>query len=271
MGTDRTVVAGSEIPPLSLPGAQALGLPKGSYRDHLRPQDRDRLGRPAGRTGLGLWQDLSELPPSLAESRTWDKLYHLLLQELPDTNKIDWSRGAADGTKSRARGGGDDTDPNPTDRGKSGTEHHVRTDAQGIPLAVTVTGANAADVTQLLPLVDRIPDLSGEADKTTRPEELYADRAYDSALHREELRDRGIAPRSRSVGPSTVVGWASIDGSWSEPTPGYTPSASSGCEPIPTGTYTRRSWYWELLSSVCGSYEPIIFSCGSYINCHECR
>ena len=70
------------------------------------------------------------------------------------------------------------------------------TDAQGIPLVVTVTGANAADVTQLLPLVDNIPDLSGEeGDKPTKPKELYADRAYDSEPHRKELRDRGIDPK----------------------------------------------------------------------------
>lgn len=70
------------------------------------------------------------------------------------------------------------------------------TDAQGIPLAVTVTGANEADVKQLLPLVDQIPDLSGEqGDQPTRPEELYADRAYDFEPHREALRDRGIEPK----------------------------------------------------------------------------
>jgi len=72
----------------------------------------------------------------------------------------------------------------------------VLTDAQGIPLAVIVTGANTADVTELLPLVDAIPDLSGEeGDKPTQPEELYADRAYDSEPHREELRDRCIEPK----------------------------------------------------------------------------
>ena len=91
---------------------------------------------------------------------------------------------------------GDQIGPNPTDRGKLGTKHHVLTDAQGIPLAVTVTGANAADVTELLPLVDRIPDLSGDTgDQPTRPEKLYADRAYDSEPHREALRDRDIDPQ----------------------------------------------------------------------------
>jgi transposase len=130
------------------------------------------------------------------EAGIWQQLHHILLQELQDADRIDWSRGAADSTKARALGGGDDTGPNPTDRSKLGTKHHVRTDAQGIPLATTVTGANAADVTQLLPLVDSIPDLSGEQrDKPTLPEELYADRGYDSEPHREQLRERGIAPK----------------------------------------------------------------------------
>jgi len=72
----------------------------------------------------------------------------------------------------------------------------VLTDAQGIPLATTVTGANEADVKQLLPLVDDTPDLSGpRRDKPTQPEELYGDRSYDSEPHREELREREIEPK----------------------------------------------------------------------------
>src|ERR1700693_5856319 len=129
------------------------------------------------------------------EAGIWDGLHNILLKELQEADKIDWSYGAADSTKARALGGGDDTGPNPTDRSKLGTKHHVLTDAQGIPLATIVTGANVADVTQLLPLVDSIPDLSGpEGDKPTKPEKLYADRAYDSEPHREALRERGIEP-----------------------------------------------------------------------------
>lgn len=129
------------------------------------------------------------------EAGVWDRLHLILLEELQDADKIDWSHGAVDSTKSRALGGGDDTGPNPTDRGKLGVKHNVLTDGQGIPLAVIVTGANAADVNQMLPLVDAIPDLSGEEGKPTRPAVLYGDRGYDSEPHREELRDRGIEPK----------------------------------------------------------------------------
>jgi hypothetical protein len=40
---------------------------------------------------------------------------------------------------------GDLTGPNPTDRAKLGTKRHVLTDADGVPLAVTITGANVHD------------------------------------------------------------------------------------------------------------------------------
>lgn len=69
------------------------------------------------------------------------------------------------------------------------------TDAQGIPLATTVTGANAHDVTELLPLVDAIPAVSGKRGRPRRrPDRLQGDRAYDSGPHRKQLRRRGIAP-----------------------------------------------------------------------------
>jgi len=69
-------------------------------------------------------------------------------------------------------------------------------DAQGIPLACTLTGANAHDVTQLLPLVDAIPALSGgkPGRPRSRPARVQGDRAYHSDPHRQALRQRGIQP-----------------------------------------------------------------------------
>ena len=56
---------------------------------------------------------------------------------------------------------GKKTGPNPTDRRKAGSKHHVLTDAHGIPLVATLTAANRHDITQLLPLVDAMPPLRG--------------------------------------------------------------------------------------------------------------
>lgn len=88
---------------------------------------------------------------------------------------------------------GQQTGPNPTDRRKLGTKHHIITDGQGIPLAFTVTGANRHDVTQLLPLVDAIPPVRGKQGRPKqRPRYVVADRAYHSAPHEAELTKRKI-------------------------------------------------------------------------------
>ena len=58
-----------------------------------------------------------------------------------------------------------------------------------------LTGANAHDVTQLIPLVEAIPPIGGKPGRPRRrPDRLYADRAYDSEPHRARLRHRGIQP-----------------------------------------------------------------------------
>jgi transposase len=125
----------------------------------------------------------------------WQKLHELLLAELNEADRIDWSRALVDSSSLRSPGGGADTGPNPTDRRKLGSKHHVITDAQGIPLAATLTGANRHDVTQLLPLVDAIPAVRGKRGRPRRrPRQVQGDRAYDSEPHRNELRRRKIKP-----------------------------------------------------------------------------
>jgi IS5 family transposase len=96
----------------------------------------------------------------------------------------------------RARGGGEETGRSPTDRGKKGSKHHAAVDPHSIPLSATATAANRPDVTEVLEVVDAIPDVGGKRGRPRRrPEALYADRAYDSRRHRRALRDRGINPR----------------------------------------------------------------------------
>lgn len=90
---------------------------------------------------------------------------------------------------------GKKTGPNPTDRRKPGSKHHVIVDAGGVPLATIVTGAHRHDVTQLEPLVDAIPAVGGKVGRPRhRPDCVQGDRAYDSRAHRATLRRRGIVP-----------------------------------------------------------------------------
>jgi transposase len=57
-----------------------------------------------------------------------------------------------------------------------------------------VTGASRHDVTQLIPLLDRLAPVAGEPGRPRRrPERVTADRAYDSRKRRAELETRGIA------------------------------------------------------------------------------
>jgi transposase len=90
---------------------------------------------------------------------------------------------------------GAQTGPNPTDRRKKGSKHHVITDANGTPLACTLTGANRHDITQLLSLVNAVPAIRGKPGRPIqRPKSLYADRAYHSEMHRILLWSKGIEP-----------------------------------------------------------------------------
>ena len=88
---------------------------------------------------------------------------------------------------------GQQTGPSPTDRRKLGSKHHILTDAQGLPLSFTLTGANRHDVTQLLPLVEAIPPVRGKPGAPRRrPCLVQGDRAYDSQPHRDALHALGI-------------------------------------------------------------------------------
>jgi len=90
---------------------------------------------------------------------------------------------------------GKKTGRNPTDRGRKGSKHHLATDANGIPLAATLTGANEHDITQMIPLVDAIPAVRGKPGRPRRrPKRVQGDRAYDSKRHRAMLQERGIEP-----------------------------------------------------------------------------
>lgn len=141
--------------------------------------------------GMTCWRRLRDWQAA----GVWERLHETLLAELNAKGKIDWSRAAVDSSSVRAVGGGEDTGPNPTDRRKPGTKHHVVVDGHGVPLEVQVSGANKPDITQLVPLIVNLPAVRGRpGHPRSRPESLYADRAYDCEPARAILRWLGIEP-----------------------------------------------------------------------------
>jgi transposase len=143
-------------------------------------------------SGMTCWRRLRDWHAA----GVWEHLQRLLLEHLHGAHKIDWRRALLDAASVPAPAGGPATGPNPTDRGKAGTKHHVLTDGQGLPLTGELTAANVPEGQRLEKLVDAIPPLRRRRGRPRRrPKKLHADKAYDSRANRRALRRRKIRPR----------------------------------------------------------------------------
>lgn len=130
------------------------------------------------------------------EAGIWDRLHADLLRLLRKEGKLDPEVVIIDGVYVRAFGGGEDTGPSPVDRRKPGTKHTLLVDQNGVPLAIRTAGANESDHQQIIPLVLQFPKVGGKPGRPRElPEELYADRGYDSEGTRWILRWLGIEPK----------------------------------------------------------------------------
>ena len=141
--------------------------------------------------GMTCWRRLQ----AWQQAGVWAKLHQVLLTRLDNANLINWSRAAVDSTFARVKGGVEGSGKNPTDRGRPGVKQHELVDANGVPLAGDVTAANVPEIKELLPLVDSCGPLDASGEPQRLPQKLFADRAYDSESHREQLRQRGIEPK----------------------------------------------------------------------------
>ncbi len=75
------------------------------------------------------------------------------------------------------------------------SKHHLLVEASGIPLAVTLTGGQRNDVTQLIPLIDAVRPIGGRIGRPRkRPVVILADRGDGHDKYRRLVRQRGITP-----------------------------------------------------------------------------
>jgi len=194
MGVNRTTLTEAPVPASTICGAEAASRSRCAHGHSLRPAERRPVEPAATGNGLRLRQYLLATARALATRRRLE------------TAPCGPARGATTTWSTRLGAGrgrqllppratrGKKTGPNPTDRRKAGSKHHVLTDAQGIPLVAILTAANRNDITQLLPLVDAMPLVRGGIGHPIRkPRLIQGDRGYDSQRHRDELHRRGIA------------------------------------------------------------------------------
>jgi transposase len=148
------------------------------------PPEMGCSGRTAQRR-LRLWQEMG----------VWDRLHADLLGLLKRAGKLDAGAVIVDGVMVRAFGGGEETGRSPVDRGKKGSKHTIMVDRNGVPLAVRTAGANESDHTQIIPIVLDFPKVKGKPGRPKQlPDELYADRGYDSDATRGILAWLGVEP-----------------------------------------------------------------------------
>jgi putative transposase len=182
--------------PVHVPG------PKGG-----RPRNDDRRMMDAIfyvlRTGIQ-WK---ALPPSIApgssahdrfqewrQAGVFDKLWQAGLLEYDTRLGIDWEWQAMDGVMTKAPLGGVATGPNPTDRGKRGTKRCPLTDGRGVPLAVSVAGANRTDMKLTGGTLDHMV-IDRPKPTPEHPQNLCLDKGFDYAEVRELVATRHyIAP-----------------------------------------------------------------------------
>jgi transposase len=101
---------------------------------------------------------------------------------------LDLADVSLDGSLHKAPYGGEETGPNPTDRGKLGGKWSVASDGHGVPIGWTIDGANRNDVRLLEPTLDAVADAGLLADIET----LHLDRGYDYPVVRAQLATFGL-------------------------------------------------------------------------------
>lgn len=107
--------------------------------------------------------------------------------------------------------------PNLTDRGKSDCKRYLIVDGRGVPLALTVTGANRHDSMVFEALLDALSSVRGLSGRSRwYSDKLHTGNGYDYSRCREYLRKheivdsiarRGVESKERLGRHRWVVEW----------------------------------------------------------------
>lgn len=136
---------------------------------------------------------------------TWDRLWQDQLERYDTAHGIGWDWQSTDSATVPSPLGGEDTGPDPTNRGKLGTKRHILSDRRGAPLGLVLSAANRTDMKLAEATLDSIlvprPEPTPE-----HPQHLCRDKGFDYPetdraalargyiLHTARKRKRGQPP-----------------------------------------------------------------------------
>jgi hypothetical protein len=126
---------------------------------------------------------------TLGRGGVWECDWRAALAALDQHGKLDWSMAFLDGSFAPAKKGGENVSL--TRKGK-GTKWMPVVDGNGLPLGFHLDGANRAEVQLAEQTLDTIRVARPRGRPKQQPEQLVADRGYDSSRFRRVLRGRGI-------------------------------------------------------------------------------
>ena len=142
------------------------------------------------------------------------EIFRLYAEDYQEVHGIEWTWQAMDGALMPAPVRGpavcladEALGRNPTDRGRSGSKMHLHVDQNGIPLGVTLVGANVRDsrlvsstvAAAILPRPEPTPD---------QPQHLCLDKGYDYARVEREVAGHAYLPHIRRIGEEKITAGA---------------------------------------------------------------
>jgi transposase len=127
------------------------------------------------------------------------KLWQAGISQFDELKGLDWAWLSMDGAMTKAPLGGEETGPNPTDRGKSGVKRSLLNEGHGVPMALAVAGANRTDMKLARPTLESLvverPEPTPE-----HPQGICLDAGYDYQEVRDLLAAFGFTAHIRSRG-----------------------------------------------------------------------
>ena len=131
--------------------------------------------------------------------KLFNRIWAMLVERCEEMGGVDWEWQAADAALGKARLGGGDVGPNPTDRGKAGTKRSILVEAKGGPLSVVVAGANVHDTKLLSATLEAIV-VERPQPIEERPQHLCLDKGYDNPTGHQAAAAHRFQSHIRRIG-----------------------------------------------------------------------